>query len=133
VNTRLWSFLLNLTIGLTAAAAVQAIGALPTFALLTWPAVAALRLTSSVRATFATAGVLSVVLPTLALAAAFYLDLPAGPATVALLAIGVPLAAVISGFADTWRRRRPAHGPTAAARHGLPRGTGLALPPNRSL
>jgi zinc transport system permease protein len=51
VNTRLWSFLLNLTIGLTAAAAVQAIGALPTFALLTLPAVAALRVTSSVRAT----------------------------------------------------------------------------------
>jgi ABC-type Mn2+/Zn2+ transport system permease subunit len=107
VNTRLWSFLLNLTIGVAAAVAVQAIGALATFALLTLPAVTALLATSSVRATFATASVLSVVLPSLALAASFYLDLPAGPAAVALLAIAAPLAALTNGFDDgAWRRRR---------------------------
>jgi zinc transport system permease protein len=93
VNTRLWSFILDLTIGVAAATAVQAIGALPTFALLTLPAVAALLVARSVRATFATAAVLSVAVPSLALAVSFYLDLPPGPASVALLAIGVPLAA----------------------------------------
>lgn len=118
VNTRLWSFLLNLTIGVTAAAAVQAIGALSTFALLTLPAAAALRATSSVRATFVTAAVLSVVLPSLALAASFYLDLPAGPASAALLAIGVPLAAVMNGFRDAWRQRSPARRTTSAASTG---------------
>jgi ABC-type Mn2+/Zn2+ transport system permease subunit len=100
VNTRMWAFLLNLAIGVAAAAAVQAIGALSTFALLTLPAVAALLATRSMRATFAMAAVLSVVLPSLALAASFYLDLPAGPASVALLAIGVPLAAMWNGFSD---------------------------------
>jgi zinc transport system permease protein len=106
VNTRWWSFLLNLAIGLAAAAAVQAIGALSTFALLTLPAVTALLATSSVRATFATAAVLGVVLPSLALAASFCLDLPAGPATVALLAIAVPLAGLTTRVgAGEWLRR----------------------------
>ena len=99
VQTRLWSSLLNLTIGVAAATAVQAIGALSTFALLTLPAVAALLATRSVRATFVTATVLSVTLPSVALAVSFYLDLPAGPASVALLAVGVPLAALTSGVA----------------------------------
>ena len=87
VNTRLWSLILNLAIGVAAAAAVQAIGALPTFAPLTLPAVAALLATRSVRATFATATVLSITLPSLALAVSFYLDLP--PVGIGrLLAIG---------------------------------------------
>jgi zinc transport system permease protein len=94
VDTRLWSWVLNLTIGAAAAAAVQAIGALSTFALLTLPAAAALLVTRSVRATFATAALLSVTLPALALVVSFYLDLPAGPASVALLAMGVPIAAM---------------------------------------
>jgi zinc transport system permease protein len=119
VNTRFWSFLLNLTIGVAAAAAVQTIGALSTFALLTLPAVAALLATSSVRATFATATVLSVLLPTFALAASFYLDLPAGPASVALLAIGVPLAALKTGSDDgAWRRRPTARRDASAASAG---------------
>jgi ABC-type Mn2+/Zn2+ transport system permease subunit len=94
VNTRLWSLTRDLAIGVAAATAVQAIGALSTFALLTLPAVIALLTTRSVRATFATAAVLGVALPSLALAVSFYLDLPAGPAAVALLALAVPLAAV---------------------------------------
>ena len=52
VNTRLWSWILNLAIGVAAAAAVQAIGALSTFALLTLPAMAALLATASVRGMF---------------------------------------------------------------------------------
>lgn len=94
VNARLWSLALNLSIGVAAAAAVHAIGALLTFALLTLPAMAALLVTTSVRATFVVSAVLGTVLPSLALAFSFYLDLPAGPASVALLAISVPLAAV---------------------------------------
>ena len=94
VNTRLWSLALNLLIGITAAAAVQATGTLLTFALLTLPAMAALVATSSVRATFATAAALGVVVPSIGLACSFYLDLPAGPASVALLALSVPFAAM---------------------------------------
>jgi manganese/iron transport system permease protein len=94
VNTRLWSLALNLAIGVAAAAAVRAIGALSTFTLLTLPAMAALLVASSVRATFVIAAALSIVLPCLALALSFYLDLPAGPASVALLAVSVPLAAM---------------------------------------
>jgi zinc transport system permease protein len=104
VKTRLWSFILNLTIGLAAATAVQAIGALPTFGLLTLPAVAALLAARSVRTTFATAAVLSISVPSLALAGSFYLDLPPGPASVALLAIGVPMAAGANRVATRWRR-----------------------------
>lgn len=94
VTTRLWSLTLNLAIGVAAAVAVQAIGALSTFALLTLPATAALLATKNLRATFITAAILSTVLPALALVLSFYLDLPPGPASVALLAISVPLAAL---------------------------------------
>jgi len=94
VSTRLWSLALNLAIGVAAATAVVAIGALLTFALLTLPAMAALLATRSVRAAFAMAAVLGVVLPCVALWLSFYLDLPAGPASVALLVISVPLAAI---------------------------------------
>jgi ABC-type Mn2+/Zn2+ transport system permease subunit len=94
VNTRVWSLALNLAIGVAAATAVNAIGALSTFALLTLPAMAALLATASVRATFLMAAALSVALPSAGLALSFYLDLPAGPASVALLAASVPLAAM---------------------------------------
>jgi ABC-type Mn2+/Zn2+ transport system permease subunit len=112
VNTRLWSFMLNLAIGVAAATAVQAIGALSTFALLTLPAMAALLATSSVRATFATAAALSMTLPSLALAVSFYLDLPAGAASVALLSIAVPLAAMVNGVARDEGLRRSRTTPT---------------------
>ena len=113
VNTRLWSLALNLAIGVAAAAAVHAIGALSTFALLTLPAMAALLVTSSVRATFVTAAALSIVLPCLALALSFYLDLPAGPASVALLAVSVPVAAMSTLVAARGNSpRRPQTPPT---------------------
>ena len=51
------------------------------------------------RAAFASAAVLGVTLPALALAVSFYLDLPAGPASVALLTIGVPVAAMMNSVA----------------------------------
>lgn len=115
VNNRLWSLALNLAIGVTAAAAVDAIGALSTFALLTLPAMAALLATSSVRATFATAAALSIVLPCLALVLSFYLDLPAGPTSVALLAVSVPLAAAVSKVASGNPNRGQGHETRASA------------------
>jgi ABC-type Mn2+/Zn2+ transport system permease subunit len=115
VNTRLWSLALNLTIGVAAATAVNAIGALSTFALLTLPAMTALLATASVRATFISAAALSIALPSVGLALSFYLDLPAGPVSVALLAVSVPLAAM-SNFALT-RWKRPRRQDTASAGH----------------
>jgi ABC-type Mn2+/Zn2+ transport system permease subunit len=94
VNTSLWSLLLNVIIGAATAVAVTAIGALATFALLTLPAAVALLAARSVRATVAIATILSVSVPAIALAVSFYLDLPAGPTTAALLAACVPVAAM---------------------------------------
>jgi ABC-type Mn2+/Zn2+ transport system permease subunit len=96
VNVRGWSLLFNLLVGLCAAMAVHHVGALLTFAFLTLPAMAALLLTTSVRAAFATAAALGVALAFGGLAMSFYLDLPAGPATVALLSASVPAAAFVS-------------------------------------
>jgi zinc transport system permease protein len=96
VNVRAWSLLLNLLVGLCAALAVHHVGALLTFAFLTLPAMAALLLTASVRAAFAAAATLGVVLAFGGLAVSFYFDLPAGPATVALLSASVPVAAFVS-------------------------------------
>jgi len=93
VNTSLWSMCLNLSIGVAAAVAVHEIGALLTFALLTLPAMAALLVTASIRAAFITAAALGTALGILGLAVSFYFDLPAGPASVALLAASVLVAA----------------------------------------
>jgi zinc transport system permease protein len=97
VNVRLWSLGLNLLVGVAAAAAVHEIGALLTFALLTLPAMAALLVTTNMRATFITAAALGATMPCLGLAVSFYFDLPGGPASVALLSISV-LAAGTMGF-----------------------------------
>jgi ABC-type Mn2+/Zn2+ transport system permease subunit len=97
VKTRWWSLAINLLIGGVAAGAVHEIGALSTFALLTLPAMAALLVTASIRATFIVATGLGVLVPALALAASFYFDLPAGPACAAFLALSVAVAAISSG------------------------------------
>ena len=101
VNARLWSLGLNLLVGVAAAAAVHEIGALLTFALLTLPAMAALLVTSNIRATFTTAAGLGAALPCLGLAVSFYFDLPAGPASVALLSVSVLVAAAVSFFSSS--------------------------------
>ena len=100
VNARLWSLALNLLVGVAAATAVHEIGALLTFALLTLPAMAALLVTTSMGATFVTAAALGAALPTLGLVVSFYFDLPAGPASVALLSISVLAAAAMSLFSS---------------------------------
>jgi ABC-type Mn2+/Zn2+ transport system permease subunit len=101
VNTRLWSVGLNLLIGVAAATAVHEIGALLTFALLTLPAMAALLVTTNMRTTFITAAGLGATLPCLGLAVSFYVDLPAGPASVALLSISVLAAAAVRFFSSS--------------------------------
>jgi len=96
VKTRWWALAINLLIGAVAAGAVHEIGALSTFALLTLPAMAALLVTASIRGTFIVATGIGVVVPSLALGASFYLDLPAGPACAAFLALSVVVTAIVS-------------------------------------
>jgi ABC-type Mn2+/Zn2+ transport system permease subunit len=100
VNTPLWSLFINLLIGIAVAAAVNEIGALLTFSLLTLAPTASLLATRSIRSTFVTSMVIGVAVACLGLVVSFYLDLPPGPASVALLALSVPLAAVIG----RWRQ-----------------------------
>jgi ABC-type Mn2+/Zn2+ transport system permease subunit len=54
---------------------------------------AALLVTTNIRATFTAAAILGATLPCFGLAASFYFDLPAGPASVALLSVSVLVAA----------------------------------------
>jgi ABC-type Mn2+/Zn2+ transport system permease subunit len=61
----------------------------------------ALLVTASVRSTFAVAVVLGTVLPCVGLATSFYFDLPAGPASVALLSLTVPATAALGLFSPS--------------------------------
>jgi ABC-type Mn2+/Zn2+ transport system permease subunit len=63
---------------------------------------AALLVSTNMRATFITAAGLGATLPCLGLAVSFYFDLPAGPASVALLSISV-LGAAAVGFSHKGR------------------------------
>jgi ABC-type Mn2+/Zn2+ transport system permease subunit len=95
IDTRRWSLALNLSIGIVASAAVHEIGALSTFALLSLPSLTALLVSGGIRSAFVLAAALGVLIPVVALILSFYLDLPSGPACVALLAL-VALAAILS-------------------------------------
>ena len=94
VNARGWSLMLYLMTGVAVATAVDHIGVLSTFALLTVPSTAALLQTRSMRLTFVIAAGLGVAISSLALVVSYNLDLPAGPTTVALLSLAVPVAAM---------------------------------------
>jgi ABC-type Mn2+/Zn2+ transport system permease subunit len=94
VDTRAWSLVLHLLTGVAVATAVDHIGVLSTFALLTLPSMTALLHARSMRLTFAIAAFLGIAMSALALVVSFAFDLPAGPTTVALLALAVPVAAV---------------------------------------
>jgi ABC-type Mn2+/Zn2+ transport system permease subunit len=100
VNTPLWSLFLNLLIGVAVAAAVHEIGVLLTFSLLTLAPTASLLATRSIRSAFVASMAIGVALACLGLVVSFYLDLPPGPAAVALLALGVPIAAVIGRWRE---------------------------------
>jgi ABC-type Mn2+/Zn2+ transport system permease subunit len=100
VNTTLWSLSLNLLIGIATAAAVHEIGALLTFSLLTLAPTASLLAMRSIRSTFGMSAALGVVLACLGVVVSFYLDLPPSPTSVALLAVSVPLAALVGRRRD---------------------------------
>ncbi len=95
VNTALWSLFMSLAIGVATAAAVHEIGSLLTFSLLTLAPTASLLAMRSIQSTFAMSATLGVVLACLGVVVSFYLDLPPGPTSVALLAVSVPLAALV--------------------------------------
>jgi ABC-type Mn2+/Zn2+ transport system permease subunit len=99
VRARLWSLALNLLIGVSAAITVHEIGALVTFALLTLPGMASLLVGRRVQAVFAAAALIAAAAAGVGLMAAFQLDLPPGPASVAVLVLIVPAA----GIATRWR------------------------------
>ena len=100
VNTRVWSICLNLSIGAAAAAAVQEIGALLTFSLLTLPPMASLLVARRIRSTFLVSAATGVASVCGGLVVAFHLDLPPGPVSVALLALAVVAAAIVSRWRD---------------------------------
>jgi zinc transport system permease protein len=89
VKAERWLLGLNLSIGVAVATAVHHIGALQTFSLLTMAPMAALLVTHSIRQTFIASVLIAVTTVVVGLAASFYLDLPPGPVSVALLALAV--------------------------------------------
>jgi ABC-type Mn2+/Zn2+ transport system permease subunit len=98
VNTSSWSVGINLLIGVAAALAVHEIGALLTFSMLTLAPTASLLVTRSIRSAFVVSATLGMTLASLGLVVSFYLDLPPGPTSAALLALSVPLAVVVAWF-----------------------------------
>jgi ABC-type Mn2+/Zn2+ transport system permease subunit len=100
VNTRLWSMCLNLTIGLATAAAVHEIGALLTFSLLTLAPMASLLMTRRIRTTFVVSATIGMAAMCVGLVVAFYVDLPPGPVSVALLALAVVIATIVSRWQE---------------------------------
>jgi ABC-type Mn2+/Zn2+ transport system permease subunit len=94
VRTGLWSLALTLLIGVAAAVSVHEIGALLTFALLTLPPMASLLIGRRIHTVFVVSALIGIGAVWLGLIAAFQLDLPPGPVSVALLALIVPLAAI---------------------------------------
>ncbi|HPC83390.1 MAG TPA: metal ABC transporter permease [Thermoanaerobaculaceae bacterium] len=95
IATHGWTLLLYLTVGGATAAAVHETGALLSFALLTLPAMAALLATRGLRAAFMTAAGIAVTATLAGLVLSFRWDLPAGPFAVVLLALAVPVAALV--------------------------------------
>jgi ABC-type Mn2+/Zn2+ transport system permease subunit len=92
-----WLLGLNLSIGVAVAVAVHHIGALQTFSVLTLAPMASLLVTHSIRQTFILSVVIAITTAVVGLAGAFYLDLPPGPLSVALLALAV-VGAAAAGF-----------------------------------
>lgn len=99
VPTRRWSLALNLSIGVVTAVTVHELGALVTFAMLTLPPMGSLLVSRHLRTVFAFSAAIGIAGAGLGLLAAFRLDLPPGPATVAVLALIVP----VMGLIGRWR------------------------------
>ena len=71
-----------------------------TFALLTLPPVASLLVTRRIGSTFLVSAAIGVFAVCAGLIVAFYMDLPPGPVSVALLALAVVAAAITSRWQD---------------------------------
>ena len=95
VHTRFWALCLNLSIGVAAAAAVHEIGALLTFSLLTLAPMASLLATRRIATAFGVSAAIGITAVCGGLIAAFQLDLPPGPVSVAALVLTVPAAALV--------------------------------------
>jgi len=100
VNARLWAIVLNLSIGAAAAAAVHEIGALLTFSLLTLAPMASLLIARRIHTTFAASVAIGIGAVSVGLVVAFRADLPPGPVSVALLALTVVVAAIVSHWRE---------------------------------
>jgi zinc transport system permease protein len=88
-RTWIWNGLLFLTLGLAVPVAARTLGALPVFAFLTIPAVAALLLAAGLRGAFALATVIGVVAASGGYLLSWLLQLPTGATMVALAAVFV--------------------------------------------
>ena len=93
-------YCINLSIGAAAAAAVQEIGALLTFSLLTLAPMASLLMTRRIDATFLVPAAIGVAAACFGLVVAFQVDLPPGPVSIALLALAVVIAAIVSRWQE---------------------------------
>jgi ABC-type Mn2+/Zn2+ transport system permease subunit len=120
IRARGWSIFLNLWIGIATAAAVHEIGALLTFSLLTIAPTSALLIARSVRAAFAVSASVGVAAVTIGLAGSWYLDLPPGPLSVALLALFLVAAAAVGKRRVANRAEAPARGPAGFSSVELP-------------
>lgn len=87
LDGRLWSGLLFFTIGLAIPVSARALGALPVFAFLTIPAVAALLLTSRLRPAFVLASALGLAAAGGGYVISWFWQIPTGPTMVALAAV----------------------------------------------
>jgi ABC-type Mn2+/Zn2+ transport system permease subunit len=112
IHTRAWTLFLSLWIGIATAAAVHEIGALLTFSLLTLAPTSSLLVTRTIRATFAASAAIGVAAVSLGLVASWFLDLPPGPLSVALLVIAVVAAGVLGN--GPFRRMLPPRGRSSA-------------------
>jgi zinc transport system permease protein len=87
LDARLWTGLLFFTIGLAIPVSARALGALPVFAFLTIPAVAALLVTSRLRPAFALATALGLLAAGGGYVLSWFWQIPTGPTMVALAAV----------------------------------------------
>jgi ABC-type Mn2+/Zn2+ transport system permease subunit len=97
VKVDLWFLGLNLSVGVAVATAVHHLGALLSFSLLTLSPIASLLVMHSLRGTFVVSVSIAVATVVVCLAGSFYLDLPPGPLSVALLALAV-VGAAAAGY-----------------------------------
>jgi ABC-type Mn2+/Zn2+ transport system permease subunit len=86
IRVGFWNTIFYVTVGVAVAIAIRGVGALLTFTLLVAPGAAALSLAASLRRAFTLATVFGLAATVAGVFASYWLDLPTGPAIVAILA-----------------------------------------------